>query len=110
MFELWLCKVPLAKLNRLAKQSISPDLLARIIIQEDLGNLVLIGDKEAVDSVQIALASIENKLLEAGDGLTREYLQPVNTKPADLIKNGRMRQWKQPRTLKSLWTSARICW
>lgn len=79
-------QVPLAKLTSLAKKSISVDLLNRVSIQEDLGNLLLIGDRDAVDNAQIALASIENKLLHAGDSISREFFHPVNTKPAELIR------------------------
>lgn len=79
-------QVPLAKLNNIAKQSLSADILARVTIQEDLGNLILTGDREAVDSAQTILASIENKLLQIGDNVAREFFHPVNTKPEELIK------------------------
>lgn len=79
-------QVPLAKLNNMAKQSLSAELLARVSIQEDLGNLVIIGDREAVDNAQTILASIENKLLQIGDSISREFFHPVNTNPKELIK------------------------
>lgn len=78
-------EIPFDMLKTLIEQSISESLATRVMIQEDLGNLVITGDKEAVDVVETIYQSIENKLLAAGEGTIRQYFNPVNTKPEDLI-------------------------
>ncbi len=79
-------QVPWEKLSNLARQALSGDMLSRVTIQEDLGNLIITGDREAVDNAQIVLASVENKLLHAGESVAREFFHPVNTKAEDIIK------------------------
>lgn len=78
-------KVPLETMKALIEKSAELRMKDRYVIQEDLGNLVLVGDKEAVDSIQTLISSVENKILTAGEGSSRKYFQPVNTKPKDLI-------------------------
>ena len=77
--------VPFAKLKTLLEQSLSAEVASRIGMQEDLGNFILTGDKEAVDLAVSMIKGAENKLITAGTSHIREYFQPLNTKPEDLI-------------------------
>lgn len=78
-------KIPIETIKALTEKSVSSDLKDRYSINEDLGNLVLVGDKDSVDSVETLISSIERKILNAGEGASRGYFQPLNTKPEDLI-------------------------
>ncbi len=78
-------EVPIETLKAFAKEVIPEALSKRLVVQEDLGNLVLIGDKEAVDLVQTTIQSIGKKLKTAGEGTSRAIFHPVNTKPEELI-------------------------
>jgi len=60
--------------------------LEQITIKEDQGNLIVVGEKELVNRAVMCAEAVENKLKKAGEGVTREYYQVVNTKPDDLIK------------------------
>lgn len=77
--------VPFAKLKTLLEQSLSAEVASRIGMQEDLGNFILTGDKEAVDQAVSMVKGAEDKLINAGTSHVREYFQPLNTKPEDLI-------------------------
>ena len=77
--------VPFDKLKTLLEQAISTDIASRVAIQEDLGNMIVTGDKEAVDVALSIIKSIESKLLTAGEGQVREYFHPLNTKPEELM-------------------------
>jgi type II secretory pathway component GspD/PulD (secretin) len=77
--------VPIEKTRALIEQSVSTELFKRVSLQEDLGNLVISGDKEAVDVIQTVFRSIETRLNDAGEGLVREYFHPVNTRAEELI-------------------------
>ncbi len=78
-------QVPFEKLNSIISESVSSDITARVKTQEDLGNLILTGDREAVDIYETAARSLEGKMMSAGDSFSREYFNPLNTKPEDLI-------------------------
>ena len=78
-------QVPFDKLNSIISQSVSSDVTARVKTQEDLGNLILTGDREAVDIYETAARSLEGKMMTAGDSFSREYFSPLNTKPEELI-------------------------
>lgn len=78
-------QVPYEKLTTVVAQTVSSDIQARVKTQEDLGNLILTGDKEAVDIYETAVKSLEGKMLHAGEAFSREYFHPLNTKPEDLI-------------------------
>ncbi|PKL41874.1 MAG: hypothetical protein CVV41_17050 [Candidatus Riflebacteria bacterium HGW-Riflebacteria-1] len=77
--------VPFEKLKTLLEQSLSVEISGRLSIQEDLGNFILTGDKEAVDQAVSVIKSAETKLISAGTSHIREYFQPLNTKPEELI-------------------------
>jgi type II secretory pathway component GspD/PulD (secretin) len=77
--------VPFDKLKALLEQSVSAEISARLAIQEDLGNFILTGDKEAVDQAVSVIKSAETKLISAGTSHVREYFQPLNTKPEELV-------------------------
>lgn len=79
-------QIPVETLKTLLEKSISDDFNKRIAIHEDLGNMILVGDKEAVDSVLTQMISIQEKVKKAGEGVFREYFRPINTKNEDLIK------------------------
>ncbi len=78
-------QVPFEKLNSIISQSVSSDVTTRVKTQEDLGNLILTGDREAVDIYETAARSLEGKMMTAGDSFSREYFSPLNTRPEDLI-------------------------
>ncbi|GAB4272813.1 MAG: hypothetical protein Kow0029_11900 [Candidatus Rifleibacteriota bacterium] len=78
-------QVPLETITSLLDKALSEELKKRHQIQKDLGNLIFIGDKSAVDEVKTIAGSIEKKLLNAGEGTDRKYFQPINTKPEELI-------------------------
>lgn len=78
-------QVPFDKLNSIISESVSSDITSRVKTQEDLGNLILTGDKEAVDIYETAAKSLEGKMMTAGDSFSREYFNPLNTKPEELI-------------------------
>ena len=78
-------QVPFEKVTAVIGESVSADIIARVKTQEDLGNIILTGDREAVDIYETAVKSLENKMLSAGEAFAREYFHPVNIKPEDLI-------------------------
>ena len=78
-------KVPLEGLKTVVEKAMSEEYKGRYSVDEDMGNLVVTGDKEAVDFVQTQLCSIEEKFLQAGEGGLREYFRPLNTKTEELI-------------------------
>lgn len=79
-------EVPLETLKTLLEKAVPAELKDRYAIHEDLGNLILVGDKEAVDGVQTLINSVQQKVQKAGEGTAREYFHPINTKTEDLIK------------------------
>ncbi|MDD2998495.1 MAG: secretin N-terminal domain-containing protein [Candidatus Riflebacteria bacterium] len=79
-------QVPLEKIKAMVLQTLSKELVDRVVLQEDLGNLILTGDKEAVDAFETTVKSLEGKMLSAGEAFAREYFHPLNIKPDDLIK------------------------
>ncbi|MGM0600551.1 MAG: type II secretion system protein GspD [Candidatus Rifleibacteriota bacterium] len=79
-------KVPIETLKKITEKSIPETVNKRFSISEDMGNLILTGNKEAVDYAHTLMGSIENKILMAGEGTERKYFQPLNTKSEDLIK------------------------
>ena len=79
-------QTPVEKLKELVMESVAKHVAERVTIKEDLGNIVLVGDKDAVEQVQTILNSIDHKLLEAGEASVRRIFQPINTPPDDLVK------------------------
>ncbi|MBI3038273.1 hypothetical protein HYY75_04355 [bacterium] len=79
-------QTPLAKLKELLKPALNPEILERVSLQEDLGNVLLIGDKEAVDQVQATIEAIQGKMINAGESIRRLFYSAVNTKPEELAK------------------------
>jgi len=77
--------VPFDKLKTLLEQAMPAEISSRVAIQEDLGNMILTGDKEAVDVALSIIKSTESKLLTAGEGQVREYFHPLNTKSDELM-------------------------
>jgi type II secretory pathway component GspD/PulD (secretin) len=57
-----------------------------VSLKEDLGNLIVIGRKDAVEKVLHQVAVIERKREKAGEATLRRFFQVMNTKPEDLIK------------------------
>jgi len=78
-------QVPYEKLNSVVAELVSSDVIARVKTQEDLGNVILTGDREAVDIYETAVKSLEGKMLFAGESFSREYFHPLNTKPEEMI-------------------------
>lgn len=78
-------QVPYEKLNKVVSEVVSSEIIARVKTQDDLGNVILTGDKEAVDIYETAVKSLEGKMLFAGEAFSREYFHPLNTKPEDLM-------------------------
>ncbi len=78
-------KVPYEKLHTVIAEMVSSEIIARVKTQEDLGNIILTGDREAVDIYETAVRSLEGKMLSAGESFRREYFHPLNTKPEDMI-------------------------
>jgi len=74
------------RLRELLKASITPQLLERVVVVENLGNLVIVGDKEAVNHVEAVLKSIESKITKAGEGYIRTIFRPLNTIPGELLR------------------------
>lgn len=79
-------KYGIEKVKNLLEKSFTPELLARVKLEEDLGNLVVIGDREAVEQVHGFVEALEGKIARAGESVKRMLYRPVNTKPEDLIK------------------------
>lgn len=79
-------EIPLETLKGLLEKTIDKEMGERFSMHEDLGNLILVGDKEAVDSAQTLLNSMQEKVKKAGEGTCREYFHPINTESEDLIK------------------------
>ncbi len=78
-------KVPYEKLQTVIAEMVSSEITTRVKTQEDLGNIILTGDREAVDIYETAVRSLEGKMLSAGESFRREYFHPLNTKPEDMI-------------------------
>ena len=76
----------LEKIKGLLEKSFTPAILERVKLDEDLGNLVVIGDREAVEQVQSYVEALEGKISRAGESLKRVLYRPANTKPDDLMK------------------------
>ncbi|MFZ2956653.1 MAG: secretin N-terminal domain-containing protein [Candidatus Ozemobacteraceae bacterium] len=74
------------KVLDLLKNAAPPRELERVAIREDQGNLILTGDREAVEILLPIINTIEEKLARAGEGNARELFRPVNTKPSELMK------------------------
>ncbi|HOT26795.1 MAG TPA: hypothetical protein PLU72_01325 [Candidatus Ozemobacteraceae bacterium] len=79
-------KYSIEKVKNLLEKSFTPALLERVKLEEDLGNLVVIGDREAVEQVHGFVEALEGKIARAGESVKRMLYRPVNTKPEDLIK------------------------
>ncbi|MBP7633991.1 hypothetical protein KBA41_07450 [Candidatus Ozemobacteraceae bacterium] len=79
-------KYGIEKVKNLLEKSFTSELLARVKLEEDLGNLVVIGDREAVEQVHGFVEALEGKIARAGESVKRMLYRPVNTKPEDLIK------------------------
>jgi type II secretory pathway component GspD/PulD (secretin) len=73
------------KIKTLLEKTLSTEISGRVSLHEDLGNFIVTGDREAVELVVGMVKGAENKLLSAGSSLHREYFQPLNTKPEELI-------------------------
>ncbi|HNV69151.1 MAG TPA: hypothetical protein PKO06_05590 [Candidatus Ozemobacteraceae bacterium] len=78
--------LPFTKMKDLIDRSLSEDQKKRVTIQEDLGNLVAVGDHEVMSALETQVKSLEGKMERAGEGVVRVMFHPVNTKPADLVK------------------------
>lgn len=79
-------KFDLEKIRNLLEKAFTPEILERVKLDEDLGNLVVIGDREAVEQVQSYVETLEGKMERAGESQKRVLFRPVNTKPDDLMK------------------------
>lgn len=79
-------QIPFAKLEDLLKKALPSTILERVTRQEDLGNIILVGDKEAVDEVETLVTSLEGKLTRSGEARRREMFAPANTKAEDLLR------------------------
>lgn len=79
-------KYSLEKIKNLLEKSFTASLLERVKLEEDLGNLVVIGDREAVEQVQGFVEALEGKIARAGESVKRVLYRPANTKPDELMK------------------------
>ncbi|MEW6713304.1 MAG: secretin N-terminal domain-containing protein, partial [Candidatus Riflebacteria bacterium] len=77
--------VPVNTIKNMIEKAVAKEMIERFTIFEDLGNLVLTGDREAVDEIEVLIKNFDEKFIVAGEGLVREYFQPVNTKTDELI-------------------------
>ncbi|MBF0405881.1 MAG: type II and III secretion system protein [Candidatus Riflebacteria bacterium] len=75
----------IAQLKELLGSSMKPDILGRVKIYEDFGNLVLTGDKDAVEIADQTLSFLEGRLSNVRERTKRVYFQPVNTVCAQLV-------------------------
>ncbi len=78
--------LPFSKMKDLIDRALSDDQKKRVVLQEDLGNLVAVGDLEVMSFLESQVKSLEGKMERAGEGVVRMLFHPVNTKPADLVK------------------------
>ncbi|MBF0543318.1 MAG: hypothetical protein HQM08_02735 [Candidatus Riflebacteria bacterium] len=74
-----------AQIKELLANSVKKDVFSRVKIQEDFGNLVLSGDKEAVENVEQTILFIEGRLISAKEKIKRVYFRPNNTLAAALL-------------------------